>query len=134
MATPSDDTPSDSDDVTFATISGPVLSTDGVANLLGWSAEAVTEAALDLRLLRLPTTDPTIFVYPDYQFVMPERVIVPGLQSVLKVLSAASDDPWEWAMFLTDDVEGERPIDQLESGNLSVARAHAIDTAAAWRR
>jgi len=122
-------------------IIGRCLTEDAVCERLRLSREQVTEAAEDLRLLRLITTE-GMPVYPQFQF--DGDTVIPGLPDVLRALRAGGDASWAWALWLTArDPHGpitrlaDSYLDRLRDGDVDEvvrsARQAAARWAAAWR-
>lgn len=118
----------------WADVVGPCYTQESVQRVLGVTRSEVEQAACELRLVALPTSD-NVVLYPAWQ-MLGDRV-VDGLSEVLAVLSSGVDDPWTWAQFLAAvPVEGNddrRHIDALRDGDIDVVLLSATHAASAWR-
>jgi hypothetical protein len=120
----------------MARIIGRCYVAASLARELGWTQADVEAAAADLRLLALRTADGDV-VYPAFQ--VHDVAIVPGLTEVLQALSAGSDDPWTWALWLQGTSSEERAsaspctsIELLIAGEVDRVLRNAQHSAAAW--
>jgi len=117
-------------------IIGRCLTEDAVCERLRLEREKVREAAEDLRLLRLVTTE-GMPVYPQFQF--DGDAVIPGLPDVLRALRAGGDAPWAWSLWLTArDPHGpitrlaDSYIDRLWDGEVHEVVREAHQAAARW--
>lgn len=96
---------------------GGTLTSEQVAHILGLSRQAVDKRRSSNQLLAL-TQGRRGYSYPAFQFE--ESKTVPGLEDVLKALSAL--DPWMQLSFLTGRSErlgGNTPMEVLHQGKLN---------------
>jgi hypothetical protein len=112
---------------------GPVLTTAGVARLLGGvSRQAVAERRRRRTLLALRTADGEL-VYPVFQFDRGD--VLPGLADVVACFAGAPVDDWTLAGWLTarhDELDDESVPSWLRAGG-DVATAITVARTAAGR-
>ncbi len=106
---------------------GPLYDVRGVMQVLG-----VTKQAVSKRHLLALTTGSGRVVYPAFQFT--GGTVVPGLPSVLALLTPDVVSPWTlgaWLASPADELDGDRPIDVLAAGETAPVLALAGDWARA---
>jgi hypothetical protein len=114
----------------WADIVGPCFGTASLATELGVSRSAVSRAARELRLLRLPTPE-RVMLYPAFQ--LHQGSPVAGLQQVLQALRQGVADPWTWAQWLNTPLAHRASnIQRLRDGQQEDVLRLARQDAAAW--
>lgn len=113
---------------------GPFYDVAGVVRRLEISADAVQHRVRRHQLLGCMTSDGTL-VFPTFQFDQHGSVL-PGLADILTILSGATDDCWQVALWLTTpsaQLHGQTPVGALKSQETQAVRLLAIRTAGRWR-
>lgn len=125
------DDPDDGVTNPWASIVGPSYTVGSFSRVLKLSEVAVFEAAAELRVLCLRTSD-GCDLFPAFQ--IRDGHVVPELKSVLTVLRSAVDDPWWWARWLnTPRHDGVVHIHELWAGRIAEVTRAAEHDAWAWR-
>ncbi|MDO2384353.1 DUF2384 domain-containing protein [Mycobacterium avium subsp. hominissuis] len=113
---------------------GPFYDVAGVARRLDISTDAVQHRARRHQLLGCMTSDGTL-VFPTFQ-IDQDGTVLPGLADILAILSSATDDRWQVALWMTTpstQLHGRTPVDALKRQETQVVRLLAIRTAGRWR-
>lgn len=113
---------------------GPSLKTRDVEEMLGCSRQAVSERVKRHRLLAFPGNEGNEF--PAFQFGSDGAPLV-GLPEILQELLPLAQTPYTVAAWLAgpeDELEEERPIDALRSGDVEAVQTVARHFAERLRR
>lgn len=113
---------------------GPFYDSAGVASRLRVSDDNVELLTRRHSLLACPTAEGVV-VYPTFQFD-DSGTVLPGLAIVLAALAEGTSDRWQMALWLrtpSEQLQGMRPHEALDRGQIDVVRHFAIQTAAQWR-
>lgn len=115
----------------WAEIAGPCHTPASMARVLGWEESDVRDAADQLLLLAVETSD-GVTLYPAFQLDGSKPVT--GLSEVLRVLHSGTVGRWTWAQWLNTAV-GTKPraIEMLREGRLDEVLRNAEHDAATWR-
>lgn len=114
---------------------GPFYDTDGLLSWLGLPYREIQERREARAILGCPTTGGD-FIYPVWQF-KDNGELLPGLSSILELLSSGIDDSWTWALWLQtavpDELDGKPATEWLrDGGDVGPVLQLAANDAAVW--
>ncbi|KRF06340.1 hypothetical protein ASH00_08860 [Arthrobacter sp. Soil782] len=114
---------------------GLFYDTDGLMSWLGLPYREIQERREARAILGCPTAEGD-FIYPVWQF-QDNGELLPGLSSILTVLSSGIDDSWTWALWLQTAVPGElngRTVTEWlrDGGDVGPVLQLAANDAAGW--
>lgn len=113
----------------------PFYDTGGLTTWLGVSHQEIQVRREERTILGCPTAEGEL-IYPVWQF-QDNGELLPGLPSVLMVLSSGIDDSWTWALWCQASVPGEldgKTVTEWlrDVGDVEPVLQLAANDAAAW--